>query len=390
MENSTTSHVFKKHRLVHLGKFYPPDNGGIESVTATLAQGAASAGLDTTVLCFEEHGRGNSRMQGVDVVRVSALKVASQPLSLEYLRRAAALTKVADIVHVHTPNMLAAVVVARIPKGPKVILHWHSDVVDKGLLGLVTRPLESAMLRRADKIVCTSAAYAAGSQSLAAFASKVEVIPIGVADQSLKKITTEEAISLLSPALRAHIAGRQLILAVGRLVPYKGYETLIDAAAKLTANAAIVVVGGGPLEPILRQQIASSGVADRILLAGRVDDVILNALLSCATVFCMPSVDRAEAFGVSIVEAMSYGLPVVATQIQGSGVPWVNLHGVSGLNVPVRDPVALASTLDLLLGNHSLRETLSHGARARFESLFTLPQFVCKFLDLYDALGSKK
>lgn len=374
--------------VLHLGKFYPPDNGGIESVTAALARGTVAAGMATTVLCFEEHGRGDAQDCGVTVRRVPVIKIASQPLAMTYLREAVRRARNSDIVHVHLPNMLAALAVTRIGPGPKVVLHWHSDVVGKGLLAHLTRPIERAMLRRADKVICTSQAYADASPTLRPFSEKVEVVPIGVADVPARARAPDALRALLPLEMRQHVDGRPLILAVGRLVPYKGFSVLIDAAARMTTDATVVIVGGGPLEAELQAQIASADAGRRVLLAGRVDDATLAALQGLATLFCMPSVERSEAFGVALVEAMAHGLPVVATQIPGSGVPWVNLDGQSGINVPPKNPLELAAALDKLLQNHSLRELLALGARSRYESLFTVQRSINETLGLYAQLMS--
>lgn len=372
--------------VVHLGKFYPPDNGGIESVTAALARGAAAAGLRTTVFCFEEHGRGDALDQGVQVLRVPAFKLASQPLSAAYYTRGLRLARQADIVHVHLPNMLAAVVIARLPPGPKVVLHWHSDVVGKGLLAKLTRPIERAMLRRADRVVCTSQAYADASATLRPFIDKVVVVPLGVPEVPQPRPSAGEARAALPAALRQHLGQRPLVLAVGRLVPYKGFDVLINAADRLSTDAAVVIVGGGPLQEALRAQVGQAGLGQRVLLAGRVDDTTLAALQCLTTVYCMPSVERSEAFGVALAEALARGLPAVATQIAGSGVPWVNLDGVTGFNVPPGDATALAATLDRLLSDGDLRARMALGARQRYEALFTEHQSIVRTLDVYRQL----
>jgi glycosyltransferase involved in cell wall biosynthesis len=369
-------------RVLHLGKFYPPDMGGIESVTAMLARGAAAAGMPTTVLCFESQGRGDTDDDGVTVHRTPAFVASSQPVSLAYARKAVALGRAADIVHVHLPNMLAALAVARLGPHPTVVLHWHSDVVGKGLLAKVTRPLEQAMLRRADKVICTSQAYADASTALVPFANKVVVVPIGAPDLAVKPDLPAEP-SLLPPHIRAHVHGRPLVLAVGRLVPYKGFSVLINAAAQMTADAAVVIVGIGPCEGTLRSDIERAQAAGRVLLAGRVDGATLNQLMASAAVFCMPSVERSEAFGVALIEAQARGLAAVATHIQGSGVPWVNLDGESGLNVAPGDPVALAQALDRVLADAPLRQRLGQGGRARYEALFTERRCIEETLKLY-------
>jgi glycosyltransferase involved in cell wall biosynthesis len=381
-------------RVLHVGKFYPPDNGGIESVTASLAKGAAKAGHSVSIHCFEDHGKGDAMDGSVQVYRVpQALKLASQPLSLKYIWRGWRLARKVDLIHVHVPNMLGALLTLFVPKSVKVVIHWHSDVVGKGLLGRILAPLEAAMLRRADRILCTSKPYADASLTVRPFGEKISVVPLGVPDQSDSLVDSQGGLGnvQLPTVLESHIQGRPLVLSVGRLVPYKGYVDLIDAAKLMHKDAAIVIVGGGPLVKHLQDRIDQLCVQDRVILAGRVADQTLSTLLSMATVFCMPSNERSEAFGVAMLEAMMWGLPVVATKIPGSGVPWVNSHGESGINVPPNDPISLATALDDLLSNNDWRDKLAAGARARYEAHFTEQETVSMTLSLYqDVILGKK
>ncbi len=369
-------------KIVHLGKYYPPDTGGIESVAASLARGTASHGHEVDVVSF---GRTSSSVldAGARVLRHRVAKtVASQPLSAGYVIDAIRRGRRADVLHVHVPNMLAAWAALRVGPRPAVVVHWHSDVIDKGLLGRVLGPLERALLRRADVIICTSPPYAQASPILQPFASKIRVVPIGVPEQDAG--TIDEA--TVPANLREWIGARKLVLCIGRLVPYKGYESLIDAASQVQQDAAIVVVGGGPLAGELQARIDRGGLAHRIRLAGRLDDAALAWLRRRADVFCMPSVERSEAFGVVLIEAMAIGRAVLATDIPGSGVPWVNLHGASGLNVPPNHPVELSAAMDLLLTDDALRLRLAAGARQRYEQMFTEAVSVEGTLDVYAGL----
>jgi glycosyltransferase involved in cell wall biosynthesis len=278
--------------------------------------------------------------------------------------------------------MLGALCALFIPTRTRLLVHWHSDVLNKGALGKVLRPLESALLLRANSIVTTSQVYADASETLAPFIKKVDVVPIGVPNAK-----HEGSNAKLPLAVELQICNRKIILAVGRLVPYKGFDVLIQAAQQLVKDSVVVIVGGGPLEQELQEAIVQCGVEDRVVLAGRVSDTILHALFERATLYCLPSTYRAEAFGVVLVEAMTYGLPIVATDIPGSGVPWVNQHGLCGLNVPIEDAKALADACNQILRSDELRSQLSKGARQRFLSEFTEEVSVKRVMTIYDKLG---
>lgn len=369
--------------IVHFGKYYFPDAGGIESVTVSLAKGAAMAGHAVSVVCFEKTPANNKEViDGVQVTRVPIAKVlASQPLGFKYFLQCLSAAKNADVVHLHAPNMLGTLCALFIPAKTRLLVHWHSDVINKGFLGKLLRPLESALLRRANSIVATSQVYADASETLAPFRNKITIIPIGVPDAKHKGDGSQ-----LPPALEAQIGSRKIVLAVGRLVPYKGFNVLIEAAQQLTKDSVVVIVGGGPLQQELQQAVEHGGVKDRVVLAGRLSDAALHALFERATLYCLPSTYRAEAFGVVLLEAMAYGLPIVASDIPGSGVPWVNQHGLSGLNVPVGDAKALADACNQILASEELRSSLSQGARQRFLAEFTEEVSVKRMMVAYDRL----
>jgi rhamnosyl/mannosyltransferase len=95
---------------------------------------------------------------------------------------------------------------------------------------------------------------------------------------------------------------------------------------------------------------------------------------------------RAEAYGVTLVEAMVMGKPIVATDIDGSGVPWVNLHGVTGYNLPVGRPEPLAEALRGLLDDAGLRRRLGEAGRERYQNEFNARSMTRKTLDMYNSL----
>ena len=184
-------------RIVHLGKYYPPSPGGIEGHTQTLARGQAALGANVRVLVVNhataegrdatfEQFTATSDTEEVDgevrVTRVgrwaSLAKLDIVPSLPRALRRLAR-TK-PDVWHMHAPNvtmMLAALACPFIR--PLVITH-HSDIVRQRVLKYAVRPIESAVYRRAARILPTSAAYAEGSELLKRFAPKVTPLPLGI------------------------------------------------------------------------------------------------------------------------------------------------------------------------------------------------------------------
>lgn len=369
--------------ITHFGKYYYPDNGGIETVTRSLAVGAFAHGHKVTVVCFGDVSAcGEESIDGVHVVRMPKdLVIASQPIGLKYFWRSLRAAMTSDVVHVHIPNMLAAFCVLLIRRRTKVVVHWHSDIIGKRWIGPLFRPLEMALLWRADVVVSTSLAYADASETLAFFRKKVTAIPIGVSGAVTLIDDTD-----ITTAFDERIAGRKIVLAVGRLVPYKGFDILVRAAKNLGRDVVVVLVGDGPMHNDLCNLVNELKLTKNVLLTGRQSDEVLNMLFRRACLFCLPSVTRAEAFGVVLLEAMSYGLPIVATDIVGSGVSWVNQHGITGLNVPVNDPDALAEACNQILNSEELQASLSKAAHDRFLSEFTEEIFVDRMMKVYDRL----
>ncbi len=370
-------------RIVHWGKYYPPHMGGIESVTRVLAEGHATAGHSVEVICFHDGATVTEQAGPVQVTRCrQRLGAASQPLGWDYWRLGLRHARGAGIVHLHGPNLLASLMTLRLARPTRLVVHWHSDIVGKGWLGRLLRPLEQAMLARADAIVCTSPPYAEHSAALRPWRDKVTSVPIGIEDPG-----HPVAPAAMPERVERFLAGRRHVFAIGRLVPYKGFAHLVDAAGQFPPDLAIVIGGNGPLRESLEARAVAAGVADRVLFTGRLSDAELDALMRRAAVFCLPSVARSEAFGVVLLEAMARGVPVVATRISGSGVPWVNRDGESGLNVEFGDAQALAAACTRIAADPLLRERFAQGARSNFERRFTAEVMVDAMLDVYRQEG---
>jgi rhamnosyl/mannosyltransferase len=127
------------------------------------------------------------------------------------------------------------------------------------------------------------------------------------------------------------------------------------------------------------------GIGDRVHLAGEVTDEERLAWLHACAALVLPSTTRQEAFGIVQLEAMLCGRPVVSTDLP-TGVPWVNVHGRTGLVVRAGDPASLRGALDHLLDDGGLRQALGAAARARALETFTADRMCAAVLALYQDL----
>lgn len=375
-------------KIVHLSKFYKPYFGGIESVVADLAESQSLEHEVAVVACGGNRHAAEEEIDGVTVYRCKSLaNIFSTPISIGYISKSTFCSRF-DVVHVHLPNPLAniAVAVSHLlgKRGGRLIVHWHSDIVKQKRLLRVYMPLLNWLLNKADAIIVTSPPYLDGSDQLAKYRQKCTVVPIGAGD-----LLTRVEPNIVE-SIRHRYAGKNIVFSLGRHIYYKGFEYLIEAA-KFMEDTVVLIAGEGPDTGSYRRLINSHGVDDKVFLVGRIPDEQLPSYFAAAGVYCMPSVEKSEAFGVAQVEAMSVGVPVVSTDISGSGVPWVNLDGTSGLVCAVRDPQAIASAINGILSNHELRRRLSLGARARFEKSFRKDISAEKVMELYHSvIGSSE
>lgn len=369
-------------KVLQIGKFYPPIRGGIETVAWELAEGMSRAGLRSDVLCASQH-RVSSResfASGYEVVRAASLGVLlSTSMAPAMVPALARLHRHYDLLHVHMPNPMAALAVYTVRPDIPLVVHWHSDVIRQRRAMMLYEPLQRWMLQRASAIIATSEPYVHASKSLQNCRDKVEVIPIGVSEPPPSDGTDAQRI-------RDQYCGRRIVFSLGRMVYYKGYEVLIDAAAELPDDCVVLVGGDGELLAHYRDLVIRKGLDAKVQFLGHISDDALPSYFEACDVFCMTSTVRAEAYGITMVEAMARGKPVVATDIEGSGVPWVNVNGETGYNMPMGRPQMLAGALRRLLENSALRYRLGAAAHERYLREFTAKLMTRRTIALYERL----
>lgn len=324
-------------RVLHLGKFFPPDRGGIETFLADLIAAQRAQGLEAMALVH-----GAPLADDPDWLRRVPVQATLlyAPIALGYR---AALQRVLDewrpdALHLHLPNnsVFWALSLDAARALPWVV-HWHADVLassDRRLLALAYRayrPFEQAVLERARRIIVTSPDYLQASTPLQRWQDKCAVVPLGLAPAPAA-LAAETAAVCWAP-------GKLRLLSIGRLAHYKGFDTLIRAVAGLD-DVQLLIVGSGECEAALHRLIAKLGAQDRIRLTGGLAEAAKHQLLASCDAFCLASSERTEAFGVVVMEAMQYARPCLVSELPGSGLPWLVRSSGAGRTVPVGDVAA--------------------------------------------------
>jgi rhamnosyl/mannosyltransferase len=360
-------------KLLHLGKYYPPEPGGMEAVVKSFAE---ATGGSLSNYCLVAARTGKTRVETSGSTTVHYLREAGTfllapvlpglPRVLHALRR----TRRFPAILLHYPNPAATLalflsLLAR-PKREKIVVWNHAEILLeerwKRALYALFRPIEEYVFRRADAFVAATPHHVSSSGTFRRFSARTAIIPYALPESWFEIREGEER----AAAEARERLGGPFLLFVGRLVPYKGLATLLRAADRIRCRVA--VVGTGPLESRLREEIRVRGLSDRVFLLGGVEDA-RPYYLGCEFLV-LPSVSALEGFGIVQIEAMALGKPVVSSDLR-SGVTYVNLHGETGLVFPVGDDAALAEACNRLLSDPDLRKRLGENARERTRRMFS-------------------
>lgn len=306
--------------------------GGVERVYAELAPRLADRGHEVTLVCSTDGSGGETEHRGVRVVR--------KPRATTIFRAPAARLHDAiepcDVVQTPATYPLTTPAVLRTAEKASIasVLDFHFEPEPGSIVGQLAarlyRQIGARVYPNADRVLASSKAYADRARVLSRVPpEKVRVVPNGI---------DPDRFSAEGPT-----RSEGELLFVGRLVTYKGVDVLLRALAIQQDAPSLAVVGDGPLRSELEAQADRFGVDATFL--GRVDDDELAPLYRGAELTVLPSVNSQEAFGITLIESMACGTPVVASDLPG--VAEVAKHG--GLVASPRDPRALARRIDQAL-----------------------------------------
>lgn len=364
-------------KTLQVGKWYKAV-GGVETARDNITNTLSSWGIQSDVLCKKRTHKGGKYTVNDNCTAYvvgTSFYISRVPICLKEITLMRKICKNYDILDLHQPDPMSVFALMLSGYKGKVVTHWHADIAESALLMKLYKPFQDWLLRRSDAIFASTPAIVETSPGLKGYEEKIEVVPYGIDEPQIYLELVEQ--------IKKEYSGKKIIFGMGRLAAYKGYDYLIDAMTELPEEYVCLIGGKGPLQDHLQKHIRELGLEKRVKLLGFLDNEYVSAYHDASMLFCMPSINNGESFGIVQTEAMSHGKPVVTTKVPMSGVSWVNADGITGINVPVMDSHALAEAILKIGSDEALRERYGKNARERFMTLFEKNVMVKKVLCVY-------
>jgi glycosyltransferase involved in cell wall biosynthesis len=281
--------------------------------------------------------------------------------------------KTFDVINLHYPFYGGAEAVLFLKKvrtaGPPLVVNFQMDTIGKGPIGWgmagYARLVLPAVLKAADRVIVTSFDYAAHSAAAAFFRGhpeKFRAVPPGV-DTERFAPRPKNRDRLIRYGIRPD---ERIVLFVGGLDSahaFKGVDLLLETwARRKTPGEKLLIVGRGNLRDRYIRRAGDLGISGSVVFDADVGEEDLPMVYNLADLFVLPSVDRSEAFGIVLIEALASGVPVLASNLPG--VRSVVEEGRNGFTFRVQDGADLTAKMALCLGDDGLRGRLAASARA--------------------------
>lgn len=362
-------------KVLHISKYHYPFIGGVEQVARDVVNAIKGNNVEQKIICFNhEKGTKKDIVDDVEVTRVGCIaKVSSQSISLSYGKELKKIIKNfnPDVVIFHYPNPFVAHYLLKYRKkyNFKLVLYWHLDITKQKVLGKFFHRQNKKLLDWTTKVIVTSPNYIVGSKYLSSYKDKCVVVPCCVNEDRLKYDDTHLNIS---KDIREKYIDKNICFGFGRHVEYKGLEYLIKASKLLDDKNVVLIGGKGPLTDSLKELAKDD---PKVHFLGRISDDELKAYFLACDVFCFPSITKNEAFGIGLAEAMYYSKPAVTFNIPGSGVNYVSIDGLTGIEVENRNVEKYAAAISKLANDGVTREEMGQNGHNRVMSLFSQETF---------------
>jgi rhamnosyl/mannosyltransferase len=362
-------------KILQIGKFMTPYHfGGIETVSLNLHNAIRERNIDIDFLGFlpKDNKHDIAINDNIYLCRIEA-DIFSTQFSFSFIKRWISIRNNYDIILINMPHPFVNTIINLFPvSNGKIVLYWHGDIIKYKIILWFYKPLLIRLIKKSIAVIAPTSIHLDRSDFSIYFSNKKYVIPYPL------NIKCEKSDYKL-------YQNKRIIFSCGRLVYYKGFNNLIEAASYLLEDCVIMIAGDGPLRKVLQNKVEMLHLTEKVFLLGKINDSDLSRALKDCYLFCLPSNSTAEMFGVVQVEAFACGKPVVSTNIARSGVSEVNLDSRTGYTVEVNNPKALADAIKKLLEDKLLYESFSYNAieRARY---FNSKEIIDIYISLFQKI----
>jgi len=322
-------------KILITGKRYNPFHGGIERQSENILNVLLHKDFSVDFLYFTKH---RSELTVHDNIRLIGrhCRVWLSNVCLNPFILLSVLHEGYGTIFIHAPNPVVELVFLFVPKRRRLIIYYHCRARRWPIFGFFHRLIQKSLFLKADKIAVTTKRFLKYPE-LSRHKEKIVEIPNWVAPEFVAQRFYFKGVS---PAPHLFFAGR--------LVWYKGLLTLIRSLKFCSAH--LEIAGEGPLRRKIEKSIIEYGLQERVTFLGSISDEQLRARYDAAEIFVLPSEDEAEGFGITVIEAMARGVPVIVSDID-SGLADIVRDGTTGYVFRRGDAADLARVIEFAAEN---------------------------------------
>jgi glycosyltransferase involved in cell wall biosynthesis len=360
------------NKILHLGKYVETNHGGIERATFFIIKNVNK--YTHHLICFNE----DRKLKKNKTILRPFITLLSQPLSFEYIIHAFFKSKKTDIVHIHSPNVVAFIAALFISK--PIIIHWHADIISKGIVYSFYKVIEYLVLRKSKLIIVGTKNYASNSKPLKKFTNKIKIIPYISEYKKVKNIR-----SLTNKY--SYLKNKNIFLSVGRLVEYKNFDQIIELAKYSKKNDIFLIIGSGPLKVRLYEKIKKNKLEEKIKIITNSEDNELFYFYKKANALLFLSNDRRESFGIVLVEAMRNDLLIFANKNETSGIKDIIKNNVNGIYLHNDDPKKNFELITNVLLNKHLVSHIKNNNKVALKDRYDKRKVMMKYSEIYKKLN---
>ena len=384
LENELTD---DKMKIAQISATFPPYAGGTGNVCYNYSIELAKMGHEVTVFTSNNM---DEKYNSPDLIKVNAFKplfkIGNAPFIPELLR-----INNYDIIHLHYPFFFGAEMIYLISKfrQQKYFITYHNDVILEGFIGFFLMIYNKIMLKlilnNVSKLCVTSLDYANNSliENIVKDNEKVIEIPNGV---NLDKFILDTDINTLKTKYK--LENKDIILFVGALDKahyFKGVEYLLSSLKLVLdqkkVNPFLVIVGEGELKNHYYKLSQKLGIEANVRFVGKLDDKKLVEYYKLSDLVILPSINKGEAFGLVLVEAMALSKPVIASNLPG--VRTVVDDGINGFLVEPQNANELSSKIQCMFKEKKILKKMGKNGRKKVEEKYSWKNIVKKLENQY-------